>query len=98
MGQLLYGSPPEGFEVDDRTLAHIEVVALAKLRRNEGFALTLEQGDAGRTTMWISTSSDLRFSFDAARHEINRAWLDVLMDSANMPAGLRVEPEPTAEK
>lgn len=96
MGQLLYGSPPESFEVDDRTLAHVELVALAKLRRNESFALSMETGDTGRTTLWISIHGALRFVFEGREFAINRAWLEELLDSANTTAGMRIVPEPAA--
>jgi hypothetical protein len=96
MGQLLYGTPPETFELDDRTLAHVEVVTLAKLRRNESFAISLDRAQGGRTTIWVGTNAALQFRFDQGRQEINRAWLDQLIDSANTPGGLRIEPEPTA--
>ena len=94
MGQLLYGSPPETFEIDDRTLAHIEMVVLAKLRRNESFALSFDSEDGARTALWLSPSSTLRFSFGAGSHEINRAWLELLLDSANTTAGMRIVAEP----
>lgn len=94
MGQLLYGTPPESFDLDDRTLAHVEVVTLAKLRRNESFAISLDRDKGGRTTLWIGTNATLQFRFDQGRQEINRAWLELLIDSANTPGGLRVEPEP----
>lgn len=97
MGQLLYGTPPEVFELDDRTLAHIEVVTLAKLRRNESFAISLDRPEGGRSTIWVGTNAILQFRFEVGRQEINRAWLDQLIDSANTPGGLRIEPEPTAE-
>ena len=96
MGQLFYGPSSEPFVIDDRTLAHIEIVVLAKLRRNESFALSLDGADAGRTTLWISSASTLQLRFDEARHDINRAWLDQLIDSANTTAGMRIVPEPGA--
>lgn len=96
MGQLLYGTPPEAFEIDDRTLAHVEVVTLAKLRRNEAFALTVDADKGGRTTIWVGTNATLQFRFEQGRQEINRAWLDLLIDSANTPGGLRIEDEPAA--
>lgn len=94
MGSLLYGATPTSFEIDDRALAHVEMVALAKLRRSEGFALSLDDESGGRTTIWISASSTLQFTFVGPRPEINRAWLDVLIDSANAPSGMRIVPEP----
>jgi hypothetical protein len=94
MGSLHYGSPPATFEIDDRSLAHVELVVLAKLRRNENFALTLDAGTGGRSTIWVNAASTLRFDFDVASHEINRQWLDELIDSANTTTGMRVVPEP----
>ncbi len=94
MGSLHYGSPPATFELDDRTLAHVELVVLAKLRRDESFALTIDQPKGGRSTIWVSASATLRFDLGSASHEINREWLDELIDSANTTAGMRVVPEP----
>ena len=95
MGQLHYGSPPATYEIDDRTLAHVELVVLAKLRRHESFALSLDaaKGD-GRSTIWINDASTLRFDFETTSHEINRVWLDDLIDSANTTLGMRIVPEP----
>jgi hypothetical protein len=94
MGSLHYGSPPATFELDDRALAHVELVVLAKLRRNESFALTLDAPKGGRTTIWINSASTLRFELAGETGEINRAWLEELIDSANTTAGMRVVPEP----
>ncbi|HWH97670.1 MAG TPA: hypothetical protein VNS80_04820 [Pseudolysinimonas sp.] len=94
MGSLHYGSPPATFELDDRVLAHVELVMLAKLRRNESFALTVDEPKGGRSTIWINASSTLRFEFTAATDDINRAWLDELIDSANTTTGMRILPEP----
>ena len=98
MGQLLYGSTPTVIELDDRTLAHVELVTLAKLRRNEGFALTLEAGDGSRSTIWLNASTALEFRLTVARQEINREWLDLLIDTANSSGGMRVLPEPATTK
>lgn len=96
MGQLLYGSPPVEFEVDDRTLAHIEVVVLAKLRRNESFACSFPAEGGGRSSIWLNPSSTVQFVFESDSQTINREWLDLLIDTANTPAGLRLLPEPAA--
>jgi hypothetical protein len=96
MGQLLYGNQTASFEVDDRTLAHVEAVILAKLRRNESFALTIEAGHGGRDTLWLSASAQLRFSYTTERPQVNRAWLDALIDTANSTSGMRIVPEPAA--
>ena len=96
MAQLLYGSPPTAFDVDDRTLAHVEVVVMAKLRRNESFAYSIEQSEQARTTIWIGVHSDLQFVYDQPRPAINREWLERLVDSANSTQGLRVMTEEEA--
>ena len=93
MGQLLYGTSSEAFELDDRILAHVEIVTLAKLRRREPFAIQLEMPDGGRATLWVGPDSQVQFRFGPGDHEINRSWLEVLIDSANSPAGLRIVPE-----
>lgn len=96
MGHILYGSTPTVIELDDRVLAHIELVTLAKLRRNESFAFILDTSDGGRSTYWLNSSSPLEFRFERGRHEINREWLDLIIDTANSTGGMRVVPEPVA--
>jgi hypothetical protein len=95
VGQLLYGTPPVAFDLDDRTLAHVEVVVLAKLRRNESFACSFATEPDGRSAIWLNPSSTLQFVFDTVVTDINREWLDLLIDTANAPAGLRIIPEPS---
>ena len=94
MGHLHYGSPPASFELDDRELAHLELVIVAKLRRGENLAVTLPAHGGGRSTIWVGIASDLRFEYQTDQVEINREWLEQLMDSANTTAGLRPVPEP----
>lgn len=97
MGRLLYGSPPVAFEFDDRTLAHVEIVIIAKLRRNESFGFAIAgKGDA-RTSIWMNPSSDVQFEYVKGSQEINRAWLELLIEAANSPQGLRLLPEPDPE-
>lgn len=96
MGTLHYGSTPASFPIDDRTLAHIELVVLAKLRRRESLSLALtDQATSYRQAMWISPDVELRFEYGGPMPEINRAWLQELIDTANSPGGLRVLPEPS---
>ncbi|MFE7844455.1 ATP-dependent DNA ligase [Microbacterium sp. NPDC057407] len=97
MGRFIYG---EGVrvELDDRILAHIQVVTGTKLRRNEPFFFTwrddLSTG-GGRTTVWIHANATLIFKFHGGRTpKLNRAWLDDLMFAANSPTGLQIVPEP----
>jgi hypothetical protein len=92
----MYGTQTAAFDIDDRTLAHVEAVILAKLRRNESFALTLEPEHGGRDVLWLSQSVQLRFSYTSDRPKINRAWLETLIDTANSTSGMRIVPEPDA--
>jgi hypothetical protein len=96
MGHILYGSTPTVIELDDRTLAHIELVTLAKLRRSESFAFTVDGPNGARSTYWINASITLEFHFEVGRQDINRDWLDLIIDTANSTSGMRVMPEPTA--
>jgi len=98
MGHLHYGSPPTSFELPDRTLAHVEFVVLAKLRRNESFAVTIDEPAGGRQRIWVSPAATLRFQFDGPVTGINRAWLEELIDSANTAAGMHITPEPAPVK
>ena len=97
MGHLHYGSPPASFALPDRTLAHVEFVVLAKLRRKENFALSIDGPSGGRQQIWINGAATLRFEFDEHVTDVNRAWLEELIDSANSAAGMRITPEPTAD-
>ena len=95
MGQLLYGASAASFAIDDRALAHLEMVILSKLRRNEGFALSIETAEGGRTSLWLGAHSELRFVFEKSRSEIDKDWLDRLVDAANSPSGLSLPAQRT---
>jgi hypothetical protein len=99
VGQLIYDTSTRT-TVDDRALAHLEIVMLNKLRRKESFAFSWKypasEGD-GRSTVWIAPSLPLQFRFSGSRPPaINPAWVEVLMDSANTASGLHLLPEPPA--
>ena len=100
MGYLMYGRPSESIEIDDRTLAHVKIVILAKLRRNESFAFSFEHEvseGSGRSTIWLHPSIPIQFKFFGSRQPaINRAWLDALIVAANSVDGLRLIEEPAA--
>lgn len=95
MGTLHYGAPPASFTIDDRTLAHLELVILAKLRRRENLSFAhIDEATSLRQAVWISPVTTLRFEYDGPMPEINRLWLQELIDAANSSGGLRVLPEP----
>lgn len=95
MGTLHYGAPSVGIPIDDRALAHLELVIVAKLRRREGFSFVTESEAGTRHSLWLSSGSALRFEYEGAMPEINRQWLQELADAASSPGGLKVLPEPT---
>jgi hypothetical protein len=97
MGQLIFDSTTRT-TIDDRALAHLQIVMLNKLRRKESFAFSWKypasEGD-GRSTVWVAPELPLHFRFSGSRSPaINPAWVDLLMDSANTGAGLHLVPEP----
>ncbi|KQM82259.1 hypothetical protein [Agromyces sp. Leaf222] len=98
MGRLIYNSSPRELEIDDRTLAHLRIAILNKLRRSESFSLTWEHGVAngsGRTTLWMHESIPLQFVFSGNRPpKLNRLWIEQLLLTANSASGLQYVPEP----
>lgn len=101
MGRLVYDGSVR-FVIDDRTLAHLQVVIGDKLRRREPFTFTwanpLEDG-GGRISVWMTPGSSLAFTFDRHRPQrLNRAWLDVLAAASHTPAGLSPIPEPEPDE
>jgi len=97
MGRLVYDGRAR-FAIDDRTLAHLQIVMGDKLRRGEPFTFTwanpLEEG-GGRISVWVSASSALVFTFDRNQpQQISRAWLDMLAQAAHSPSGLAPIDEP----
>jgi hypothetical protein len=98
MGQLIYDRSTAEIQMDDRTLAHLQIVIISKLRRQESFAFSWKEpvssGD-GRSTIWIYPTVSLRFRFDGSRQpSINQAWISALATSANSGSGLHFIPEP----
>lgn len=85
-------------DIDDRTLAHLRLVVMNKLRRSEAFMFDHEMKDGtGRRSFWIHPAVPLQFHFiDRRPQAINRLWIEELMQSASSASGLTVQPEPTA--
>ncbi len=95
MGVLVYDDDRVA-EFDDRTLAHLQVVIVNKLRRQESFSFTWT--DERRTvTVWMSPSTPLEFTFRGNRSpQLNRAWVEELALVAGSSTGLTLVPEPAA--
>jgi hypothetical protein len=97
VGALLYGDRQRRFEIDDRTLAHLQLVISAKLRRRESFFFSFrdEDASAGRISIWMSPMVPLHFKYYGSRQPaINRRWVEALHAAANSAAGLVVLEEP----
>ncbi|WP_208007510.1 ATP-dependent DNA ligase [Labedella endophytica] len=89
MGALTYGT--REIPVEDRLLAHLSVVMTQKLRRREGFLLTLPSGDRRlhAESFWISANSDLSFSYSGNRiPSFNQDWLEKMMNESFSSQGL----------
>lgn len=97
MGKFIYDGGPKT-EIEDRALAHLQLVMTAKLRRSEPFAFTWKDDSSvggGRTTVWVHAGSSLVFKYAGSRQpSINRAWVDALAYTSNAPTGLYLVPEP----
>ncbi|HEV7957273.1 MAG: ATP-dependent ligase [Microbacteriaceae bacterium] len=98
MGRLLYGGQEMEVEIDDRALAHLQIVITSKLRRGESFLFSwtdaLSAG-SGRSSIWIDHGIPLYFRYSSGgTAAINRDWISALMLSANTPTGLRFLAEP----
>lgn len=97
MGRFVYEGVVRA-ELDDRLLAHLQLVIGTKLRRNEPFYFTWSSdvsSGSGRTVVWVHAAANVVLTFYGSRQPaINRDWIEALMRTANSPTGLRVVPEP----
>ena len=98
MGTFTYDSNTKT-EIEDRLLAHLQIVMGAKLRRSESFFFTWKDDvslGSGRITVWIHPGVALKFKFHGSRQPaISQLWLQSLVQTANQPHGLYATPEPT---
>lgn len=85
-------------QIEDRALAHIQLVVTAKLRRGEPFGFTWREDmsvGGGRTTVWVHPGASIVYKYYGGRQPaINRAWVEALAFTANSPTGLYLIPEP----
>lgn len=94
MGRLYYGNSTESFDMPDRVLAHLKIVASTKLRRSESFTITFPQpgNPEGRSTLWLHCSIPLRFEIDKADGiAIDRRYLEEMAQSAASSAGITLD-------
>ena len=95
MGTLFYDGAK--FEMEDRLLAHLQVIISMKLRRSESFFLSWVQphGDGGgRHSIWVGEGVPIRLHFDGSRPPaINRDWAETMALAANSSNGLIITDE-----
>lgn len=96
MGEFLYAQSAK-VDIEDRALAHLQIVIGTKLRRGEAFHFTWRNDVAsgsGRTSVWLQQGIPLSYRFNGGRQpSINGAWLDALLATANSTTGLHLVPE-----
>jgi hypothetical protein len=81
-------------EVDDRTLAHLQLVIIDKLRRGECFALSLSDGERV-AMMWLSPFTPVQFIYHGSRRvRVNRLWVEELATNVGLTGVLGLSPEP----
>jgi len=95
MGKLHYGS--DAFELDDRLLAHLQLIIGVKLRRGESFFMSWKapaSSGEGRRAIWIDNGVHLYFQYSGGREpKLNFAWAEKLADSASKGGGLIIMAE-----
>jgi len=103
VGRFIYDTAgTDGYPIDDRLLAHVELAISVKFRRGESFAFTLAASDLkagqGQRVFWMHPSIPVQFQYDHDRHDIvlNLRWVERLIEAAFTDTGLRIIPEPAA--
>lgn len=85
--------------MDDRVLAHLQVVIGMKLRRSENFFISWRSAASsgkGRNSVWIDNGIPIYCEFEGSRiPSINREWIEQLATSAATNFGLQITEEGT---
>ena len=77
MGRFIYDTMANSVDIDDRTLAHLRIVVMNKLRRTEAFMFDVEVGDgSGRRSFWMHPSVPLQFHFFGSRQPAHQSCVD----------------------
>ena len=98
MGALIYGHPSVDIKLEDRVLAHLQVIFSEKLRRNEGFHFSWAEPEiagGGRSIIWVHPAMPLYFRYSGSRApSLNGTWLEEMTRAVNGSAGLILREEP----
>ena len=97
MGKFIYDGNIK-IDFEDRLLAHLQAVMMAKVRRGESFPFSWKDDvsvGGGRTTVYVHPHVSLVFKYHGSRMpQLSTAWLQALTYNANSGRGLYVVPEP----
>lgn len=101
VARLIYGASRESYEFDERTLSHVKIAIITKLRRHESFLVTwdvpVEQG-SGRISLWMSREIPLAFEFrESSPPSLNQRWMEALLLSSQRTGGMVLMREDEAE-
>lgn len=95
MGTLFYGE--FDVDIDDRLLAHLQIVMVNKFRRGESLLMSWIDSPSigdGRSAIWLNPSVPVYFKFLGSRAPtIDRGWLAILTESADSSTGLVLQDE-----
>lgn len=95
MGTLHYGTT--SFEMDDRLLAHLQLIIGVKLRRGEPFFMSWKAKAStghGRHAVWIDNGVAIHCEYaGGTQPQLNMAWAERLADLASKGGGLIVQAE-----
>lgn len=95
MGRLHYGD--HAFDMDDRLLAHLQLIIGVKLRRGENFFMSWKgashSGDT-RHAVWIDNGVPVYCEYEGGHEpKLNLAWAEKLADLASKGGGLIIQAE-----
>jgi hypothetical protein len=83
--------------VDDRTLTHLQIVIVRKLRNGDNFLMSWRDAPdagSGRSSIWLHPQVLIHFKFEGSRvPAINEEWLAELTASGESSRGLVVTAE-----
>jgi hypothetical protein len=96
MGFFVYDNA-QPIKIEDRALAHLQIVMIDKMRRRENFGLNLAD-DKNVLMMWVSQSTPLQFVYEGNRQPtINWAWVELLAGEAGVTGVLELLDESRSE-
>jgi hypothetical protein len=93
VGYLVYDGTTR-IQLDDRVLAHLEIIMIIKFRRREGFPLRWRDSandGQGRNMVWLDPSMPLRLHLDSPKAApTNREWIEQMAEAASTNHGLEL--------